>query len=245
MSSVSPTAVVPDDHRAEVALSGGVRRPQRLTFEKVLKCTGVALVLVLVAHAVDRWAHSTIFVDRIIEKDLWWTFRIFGAMYMWLGVAAVFIIDDSRPTALKPWLKDRFSRAVILLMSMGIAAGIAELGKLTFRRSRPLRTDEWTGYVWNWPAESLFNSSGMGLPSSHTAVAFGAAAAMAYLHPRYAAVWFAVAFGTAAQRVAARAHYVSDVTLAACIGIAVGAVVWRLHWRMLDGAKSRGESVGA
>lgn len=238
MTDHSATSHTPED-------SAGVPRPRPLTLERVLKYVGVCAVAVALAHVLDRWAHSTIFVDRIIEKDLWWTLRVFGAMYLWLGIAVVFIIDDSRPTALKAHLKDRFSRAAVLLLSMGIAALIAELGKLTFRRRRPLRTEEWTGYVWDWPTDALLNSSGMGLPSSHTAVAFGAAAAMAYLHPRYAVVWFAIAFGTAAQRVAARAHYASDVTLAMCVGIAAAALVWRLHWRMLDKHKQTREAQSA
>ena len=218
----------------QVEMGNEIGRPPRLSADRVLRFVGVGLVAVLVAHALDGWGHRNIHVDRIIEKDLWWTFRVYGAMYLWLGVAAMFILIDSRPTALASHLKDRFSRAVVLLMSLGSAAAVAELGKLTFRRSRPDRVEEHTGYVWNWPAENLFNSSGMGLPSSHTAVAFGAAAALAYLHPRYAPLWFALAAGTALQRVAARAHFLSDVTLAACVGIAAGALVWRLHWWMLD-----------
>jgi membrane-associated phospholipid phosphatase len=72
------------------------------------------------------------------------------------------------------------------------------------------------------------STSGLALPSSHALVAFAAAAMLARLYPRARWLWYALAAGCALTRVLARAHFLSDVTLAAIIGWAVAAVLWHV-----------------
>ena len=58
-------------------------------------------------------------------------------------------------------------------------------------------------------------------------LAFGAAAMLARMYPRGRWLWYAVAAGCGLTRVLARAHFVSDIALAAVVGWAVTALIWR------------------
>jgi membrane-associated phospholipid phosphatase len=62
-------------------------------------------------------------------------------------------------------------------------------------------------------------------------VAFGAAFMLAYLFPRARWVWFALAAGCGITRVLARAHFVSDVVVAAVAALATTALLWRRFGR--------------
>ncbi|MEY3701694.1 MAG: hypothetical protein RI891_986, partial [Gemmatimonadota bacterium] len=104
----------------------------------------------------------------------------------------------------------------------GIAA---ELLKLTLRRERPGPHDGL--HVFRDLAERTFSSAGLALPSSHTMVAFGGAAMLARLYPRARWVGYALAAGCGISRVLHRAHFLSDVVLAAGMGWLVAALLAR------------------
>jgi len=63
------------------------------------------------------------------------------------------------------------------------------------------------------------------MASSHTAVAFGAAAMLARLFPGARIVWYGVAAGCALTRVASGAHFMSDVVVGALLG-------WLAAWML-------------
>jgi membrane-associated phospholipid phosphatase len=50
---------------------------------------------------------------------------------------------------------------------------------------------------------------------------------LAWLFPRGRPVWFALGVACAYSRVAAGAHFLSDVTVAAVLGLATAALLWR------------------
>jgi membrane-associated phospholipid phosphatase len=54
---------------------------------------------------------------------------------------------------------------------------------------------------------------------------------LAHLFPRARVVWFALAAGCGLSRLLARAHFLSDVALAALVGILVAALLWRWYLR--------------
>jgi membrane-associated phospholipid phosphatase len=58
-------------------------------------------------------------------------------------------------------------------------------------------------------------------------VAVGALAMLGLLFPRARPVCYVLAAGCAFSRVAAHAHFVSDVTLAAIVGIATAVLLYR------------------
>src|SRR5690606_20175073 len=102
---------------------------------------------------------------------------------------------------------------------------VGELLKLVFRRERPRAHDG--AYVFRAFADRPLHSGGLALPSSHAIIAFGAAAMLARLFPRTAPVWSTLAAGCALPRVAAGAHFLSDVVVSALAAWAVVALLWR------------------
>ena len=173
------------------------------------------------------------------EEDWHRMFRSFGYAPLWLGIAVAFALIDARRAAVSA-LRTWWGRAAVLAASVLLSGLVAELGKLVLRRRRP--DIDVPGYVfkpWVPPADggpapgigetidNMLSSSGVGLPSSHAAVAFGAAWALCRLHPAAAPVWLVMAGGCAATRVADGHHFLSDVYLAAVLSYAVAWQVWR------------------
>lgn len=178
----------------------------------------IAFAAVALSVLVDRWAFTHVVDTTIYNDDLGRLLRVMGYWPTWL-VAALAL-----------WLHERgvveFARrrAVLLAASPAVSGIAAELLKLSLRRERPAPHEG--EYVFRAFTERPFSTSGLALPSSHTMVAFGAAAMLAYLFPRARWVWFGLAAGCALTRVLARAHFVSDVVVAAVAAIGTTALLW-------------------
>ena len=198
----------------------------RLWWKVALFVTINAVVFVLL-HWVDRPAYEVVVTHDASEKDWHRMFRAAGSFWPWLMVALSFLLLDWR-------LGDggerhrSFTRAVMLFVPAAAAGGLAELMKILIRRERPrVGAGEYVFRSWG----ELFEGGGMGLPSSHTAVAFGAATILSYMYPRAIPVWAAVAVGCGVVRVLnhAHSHFVTDVYLGAVVGVTVGWLFWRWH----------------
>lgn len=180
--------------------------------------SGLAIVASLL---LDRWAFEHVVFDRTLEEDWGRLLRVMGYLPTW-GIAALAL-----------WLHERgvvanAKRRALLLLGAPIVAGLAaEILKLSFRRIRPLAGDG--EYVFRPFTERPFSTGGLALPSSHTMVAFGAAAMLAYLFPRARWVWFALAAGCGLTRILGQAHFVSDVVVAAVAAIGTTAWLWRKY----------------
>ena len=114
-------------------------------------------------------------------------------------------------------------RAWLLIGSAALGGLAAEILKLLIRRERPAVHDGLYGF--RDFGERTWSTAGLALPSSHTLVAFAGAAMLARLYPRARWVGYTLAAGCAATRVLARAHFVSDVVLAAGLG-------WLVAWAL-------------
>ena len=102
---------------------------------------------------------------------------------------------------------------------------VAEVLKLLVRRLRP--DAETFGYAFRAFTDGPLSNRGMGMPSSHTLVAFAGAFALARLFPGATWVWILLAAGCGLTRVLATAHFLSDTVTAACVGWAVAALLDR------------------
>ena len=186
-----------------------------------------ALLAVALAFWLDPWAWKHAGVPGIYERDWGRLLRVTGSLVFWA------------PLAVAVWLEDRgrqprgAGRAWLLLFGPALAGGVAELLKVVLRRERPGLHDG--AYFFRPFVERLFDTRDLGLPSSHTMVAFGGASVLARLFPRAAPVGYLLAAGCAASRVMAGAHFVSDVTVGALAGWLVGAVLWRHFGRKSSG----------
>lgn len=182
----------------------------------------LAVLAVIAAHLLDPLAFRYIRVESVNGEDWGRFLRVLGFLPLWLVAGLALILEDG----------DRGRRLVrgrggLLIAGAALGGTAAELLKLVFRRLRPGEVGE---YVFRPFTERPFSTAGLGLPSSHALVAFGAAAVLARLFPRARWVWWALAWGCGFARVASGRHFLSDVVVAAVVGWLVGALVWR--WRI-------------
>ena len=178
----------------------------------------VAAVAVVVAHLLDAWAWEHVRDTRINDKDIGRLLRSFGYLPTWLIIAAAL------------WLHDRGKpqwgwRGGMVLLAPIAGGAVAEVLKLLVRRLRP--DPDVFAYVFRPFAENMLSNRGLGMPSSHTMVAFAGATMMARLFPRAWWLFYLVASGCAVTRVLAVGHFFSDVVVAALLGYIVGELLTR------------------
>ena len=182
------------------------------------------MLAILLAHLADGWGAVHLVFPHLGNTDLGRLLRIQGFLPTWIIVAAALVLTDWPLRAVSgTWAACR--RGVLVVGSAALGGAFAEVLKILIRRERP--GDEVGAYVFRAWSDRTFSTAGLGIPSSHVAVAFGAAAMLGRLFPRARPVWYGLAAGCAFSRVAAHAHFLSDVTAAAILGLAVAGLLWR------------------
>lgn len=176
----------------------------------------LSLVAIVAAHLLDELAWRVIRVPTVYDKDWGRLLRSMGFLPTWLCIAAAFGLQVQNPA----W---RRAGTWLLLLGPTLGGLAAEVLKLLVRRLRP--DPELFGYAFRSFADGPLSNRGMGMPSSHTLVAFAGAFALARLFPRARWVFYLLAIGCGLSRVMATAHYLSDIVVAACVGWAVVALV--------------------
>lgn len=117
-------------------------------------------------------------------------------------------------------------RATAGLLLAAFGSGLAaNLIKLAVRRDRPWQLADGVTHgleTFSGLVTSLGGSHGsQSFPSAHAATAMGLATALACYYPRGRVVFAALAVATAASRIVAPSHFVSDT----CVGLALGMVI--------------------
>lgn len=181
----------------------------------------IAVGAIVVAHLLDPFALRAVRVSDIHGADWGRMLRVMGFVPFWLCAGIALMLHERTPVR-----QLARSRGGLLMAGAVLGGAAAELLKLLIRRLRPGELGE---YVLRPFTERPFSTAGLGLPSSHALVAFGAAAVLSRLFPRAWAVWWGLAWGCGFTRVASGAHFLSDVVVAAIVGWGIGAVVWQ--WR--------------
>jgi membrane-associated phospholipid phosphatase len=188
------------------------------------------VALITVAHLVDWWAVDALANPRLAERDLGRMLRVMGFLPFWILAALALGLCDAAHHAVRG--ARRFARAWLLFGGAALGGLAAEVLKILSRRERP--NPEIGEYVFREWAERPFHTGGIGLASSHAGVSFGATFMLALLFPRARYVWYALGVGTAYSRVAAGAHFVSDVVVAGVLSFAVVALLWRRYGRAAE-----------
>lgn len=174
----------------------------------------LAIVVIIAAHLGDRWAYTHLVRRDIYDHDIGRMLRTIGYLPFWL-VAGLAL-----------GLQSRRARPGLLLALIPTAAGLFdEVLKILSQRERPALHDG--AYFFRPFTGAWWHTSDVGLPSSHAIVAFSAAWVLCRLYPRASVVWLALAAGCAITRVEAQAHFLSDVTVAAVVGMLVAEWGWR------------------
>ena len=191
------------------------------------------LVLALLPlHLLDRSAFFALYREGIERHDWYQLLRIIGDMRTWLVVAVCWFAATRRGAI------DRALRQGLSIVLGAIAGGAgAELLKLIIGRERPAVLveggREFQGYVFKaWDLGGgvfggFSDGSNLGLPSSHTAVAFAGAAAVARLLPDARLVLIVLAAGCGLSRLLHGAHFLTDVWAGALVGYTLSALVSR------------------
>lgn len=180
---------------------------------------GFVALFTFVPMLADRWAYDHWHNPRVYDLDWGRLLRQMGWFPTWLIAAlALWLTQRGADAARAKW------NAWYLVLAPGVAGIACEVLKLVIRRERPeINGGDYGFRPWS---EEPFSTVGLGLPSSHTMVAFAAATALARLFPGARWVWYALAAGCAVTRVLAHAHFLSDITLGALLGWSVGWGVW-------------------
>lgn len=178
---------------------------------------GVFLGAIILAHLLDGWLYTHFRIEDVYGDDWGRALRVMGFLPLWLVAAlALALVDRERYG---------YKRGALLAGSATLGGISAELLKLLLRRERPYANEG--EYVFRAFSERTFSTGGLALPSSHALVAFGAAAMLSRLFPRARLVWWSVAWGCGLTRMAAGAHFFSDIVVAAIVGWIVAWVLWR------------------
>lgn len=201
---------------------------QRVASRDLWRGLGITVALFALAWVADREVYQRVSLPTVYDKDWGRLLRIIGFLPTWIALAVgVALAEGEVPTN-----RVRARRRGWLLFWGAAGSGIAaELLKLTLRRERPGPHDGL--HVFRDFAERTFSSAGLALPSSHTMVAFGGAAMVARLYPRARWVGYTLAAGCGVSRVLHRAHFLSDVVLAAGMGWLVVALIAN-RWGMAE-----------
>lgn len=163
-----------------------------------------------------------------MERSGWYKFLwVLGTLWPWLIVAAALVFADFGVEAGRS--RRGVRRAVFLSLCVALSGAAAELGKLVFRRLRPDQTDGW--YRFRPWSEDFWSAMNLGLPSSHAAVAFGAAFALCWMWPRAAPVFVCAGIGCSLSRLLAGAHFLSDVLVGTAMAFFVVLGVYALDRR--------------
>jgi undecaprenyl-diphosphatase len=178
-----------------------------------------AATLILVASLADSWAYTHLFAPGADSHDWGRFLRVMGFLPIWWVAGMAARLSTASPEG---------RRGALLLMGAPTFAGaLDEILKLLVRRERP--GPNAGEYVFRSFTDHPFSTRGLGMPSSHTIVAFTAATVLSRLWPRARPIWYGLAAGCALTRVMSRAHFLSDVVAGALAGWVVGSLLWRAY----------------
>jgi membrane-associated phospholipid phosphatase len=158
----------------------------------------------------------------VLKGDVYYLLRIGGSMWTWLLISISIALAFPRSDSPSP-LKLRVERgsvslkiaAISICLSAGLGGLIAEFLKLIIRRERPIDQEV---YVFRAFSERAWSTSGLGLPSSHAAVAFGGSLALITIFPTLRWPALGMAIGCGFTRISSGAHYPTDVAAGALVG---------------------------
>lgn len=200
----------------------------------MLRWTAVWLPLFLIAWLLEAPVYGAVLDKGAHSKDFVQVLRQMGYLPTWVIAAVLlWLLDWKRPEIprglvspgpVRPW----HHRGGLLLLSAVGAGIVANILKPVIGRLRPdgegiTRFAERPAVLW---AEG--GHVGLGLPSGHTSVAFGACGMLALLIPSWRWPMMLLAIGCAYSRLLAGAHSLSDTVAGAWVGLAVAAWLFAL-----------------
>jgi len=200
---------------------------------RVVRIVLLWLTAVVAAAALDRlvadamrqsgaeaWLHHHPWLEHLLKSpgEAWFTLLVAAALCL---------------THRLRW------RAGALLLLTAMLSGVNGISKWVVGRTRPFKLFDPDGHAYLAPFElhpfrvgihGIIHQTNLCFPSGHVAWAFATAATMSILLPRWRAAFYAVAVLVAGERVAENAHWLSDVVVAAALGVASVWLVRTVWW---------------
>lgn len=165
--------------------------------------------------------------SRLEELDVYRTFRVAGTVWPWLLICGALI---AHAVSVRPRPRALAGAAVMILLAAMLSGLGAEALRTVTGRLRPIAADLPGTHQFKGLWERFRDPSNLAFPSSHAAVAFGAAFMVAFVFPRAGAVALLAAVGCGITRMAAGAHFASDIFGAALLGYAVARLLRPGGW---------------
>jgi membrane-associated phospholipid phosphatase len=183
-------------------------------------------LIIAISLMMDLWVYEQFIGYRSSQHDWQNVLKNCGYMPVWIVVGIVLILlNRHRPTGhLKRHVGTHLPAGLILIINVASCALVAEILKLIVRRERPSMHDGM--YVYRSIFHKTFNSGGLGMPSSHTMVAFAAAWMFAKLYPRISWLCIAIAAGCGMMRVGSNAHFFSDAVVSMVVSYHMTHWIW-------------------
>jgi len=201
--------------------------PPPLTWRRALMFIALVVAGLVVAMKLDPLVERALADPKSHLRDWHRALRVMGYFPLWV-VLSIAIAQHDWPRTVGKALTRRLRRGLILTLSPMFAGITAELTKLIVRRERPEFSTEAGQYAFRSILDGPLSTSGLGFPSSHTAVAFGAGCALSALFPNAKIIWLLAAAGCGYTRLADEAHHFSDVYFGAVLGYACAWLTLRL-----------------
>ncbi|MCB1282211.1 MAG: phosphatase PAP2 family protein [Salinibacterium sp.] len=200
-----------------------------------------ALVLIVIAHLLDRPVFEALSVskpelERMEEGGLYRLSWLMGTMWVWVFIASALYLHDRSPPPHGPRpamgrRRDPGARAIAVAGAALVAGLVAEVLKVFIGRERPTRLVDGQFveqmYTFKPVLGGVIDGSNLGMPSSHAAVAFAGAAALAFVMPTVRGIALLLAGLCALSRIIASAHTLSDVVVGAAVGVMVAVLFAR------------------
>ena len=188
----------------------------------------IGVIALGLAHLFDFQIENIPKLENPKKPDLINMFRGWGFLGTWalIAITARLLAEPKRQVAITEWRRHLYRKEWLLLASPLLSGAVAEIGKLIVRRLRPHGE---SFYIYkNWLTDP-FSSSGLGIPSSHTAVAFGGSTILLLLFPKLRTPAIVMAAGCMTTRVLSGSHYFSDGIAGALIGIFCGILSIKIY----------------
>ena len=168
------------------------------------------------------------------EADWHMMFRAIGYVPLWLILSIGVVLYDRKQAKQQSHpISSHLRYRGFMLFNGALLGGLLSGGlKVFLRRERPILNDG--EYVFRPFDDDMWDGGGLGLPSGHTAVAFGGMWMMSFLFPVFRPICLIFACGCAFTRLFRGAHFFSDTYVSAVMMLIVCWLLWRWHVRCIE-----------
>jgi membrane-associated phospholipid phosphatase len=220
-------------------------REERKRSQRRLRALALVLAAFLIVTLLDRPLFFALYdpasAARYEKREWYQMLRVVGYYPTWMLIGTALLLHAMRPWPLRLGAAERDPRArrglwwpswlrrpenwsgLLIMLSAAVTGLVCDFSKEIPARLRPVQTAGF--YRFHGVPDNLIQTASYGLPSSHAAVAFGAAFMVWFYWPWAGAVALLAAAGCGVTRLLMGAHFASDVFVSAVVAYAIAYVL--------------------